>query len=97
MSTTHVNIDEEMLTCCSAYAHIVSVISIIPEVSTILARSLGLTLVAILVQQIRNGPAQCNNMYQYISQDYIHCLKCHGISAEDAMLICSFSIRPPCQ
>jgi len=97
MSTTHVKRDEEMLTCCSAYAHIISVISIIAEVSTILARSLGLTLVAILVQQIRNGPAQCNNMYQYISQDYIHCLKCHGISAEDAMLICSFSIRPPCQ
>ena len=46
----HENTDEEMLTCCSAYAHIISVISIIPEVSTILARSLGLALVAILVQ-----------------------------------------------
>ena len=92
----HVNTGEEMLTCCSAYAHIVSVISIIAEVSTVLARSLGLTLVAILVQQIRDGPAQCNNMYEHTSQDYIHCFICHGGCAENLVLICSLDTRPSC-
>ena len=58
-----------MLTCCSAYAYIVSVVSIIPEVATILARDLDLPPLAKFVAQVCQCPAAQQSRPKKLSCD----------------------------